>query len=67
MLKQKSKIVNNIRKYRNKLGISQDMFSKRTNPAFYTSSKIKDGSTPDPRIETVEKIARELNVIVTIY
>jgi len=53
---------NNIKKYRNKLGISQDVLSKRANLAFHTIAKIEAGSTPDPRIETVKKIADALNV-----
>ena len=62
MSKQKSTIGNNIKKYRNKLGISQDVLSKRANLAFHTIAKIEAGSTPDPRIETVKKIANALGV-----
>lgn len=62
MSKEKSTIGNNIRKYRNKLGISQDVLSKRANLAFHTIAKIEAGSTPDPRIETVKKIADALGV-----
>ena len=62
MSKQKSTIGNNIKKYRNKLGISQDVLSKRANLAFHTIAKIEAGSTPDPRIETVKKIANALGI-----
>ena len=62
MSKEKTTIGNNIRKYRNKLGISQDVLSKRANLAFHTIAKIEAGSTPDPRIETVKKIADALGV-----
>ena len=62
MSKQKSTIGDNVKKYRNKLGISQDMLSKRANLAFHTIAKIEAGSTPDPRIETVKKIADALGV-----
>ena len=62
MSKQKSTIGDNIKKYRNKLGISQDVLSKRANLAFHTIAKIEAGSTPDPRIETVKKIADALSV-----
>ena len=62
MSKQKSTIGENIKKYRNKLGISQDILSKRANLAFHTIAKIEAGSTPDPRIETVKKIADALGV-----
>ncbi len=62
MSNEKSIIGDNIRKYRNKLGISQDVLSKRANLAFHTIAKIEAGSTPDPRIETVKKIADALGV-----
>ncbi|MBT4732888.1 helix-turn-helix transcriptional regulator [Candidatus Woesearchaeota archaeon] len=62
MSKQKTNISVNIKKYRNKLGISQDTLSKKAVLAFHTVAKIEAGSTPDPRIETVKKIADALGV-----
>ncbi len=62
MSKQKSTIGDNIKKYRNKLGIFQNVISKRANLAFHTIAKIEAGSTPDPRIETVKKITDALGV-----
>lgn len=62
MSKPVSKIGNNVRKYRKKLGISQDTLSKRANLAFHTVAKIEAGSTPNPTIETVKKLADALGV-----
>ena len=62
MSKGKSTIGGNIKKYRNKLGISQDILSKRANLAFHTIAKIEVGTTPNPTIETVKKIADALGV-----
>jgi len=62
MSKQKSLIGENIKKYRHKLGISQDVLSKKANLAFHTIAKIEAGSTPNPTIDTVKKIADALNV-----
>ena len=62
MSKEKSTIGENIKKYRNKLGISQDQFSKKADLAFHTIAKIEAGSTPNPTIETVKKIADALGV-----
>ena len=62
MSKQESKIGKNIRKYRKRPGISQDVLSKKANLAFHTIAKIEAESTPDPRIETVKKIADALGV-----
>ncbi len=62
MSKQKSTIGDNVKKYRKLAGISQDVLSKRANLAFHTIAKIEAGSTPDPYIETVKKIADALGV-----
>jgi transcriptional regulator with XRE-family HTH domain len=62
MSNEKSTIGENIKNYRNKLGISQDQLSKKANLAFHTIAKIEAGSTPNPTIETVKKIANALGV-----
>lgn len=62
MSKKKPTIAENIKKYRNKLGISQDILSKKAKLAFHTIAKIEAGSTPNPTIETVKKIADALGV-----
>jgi len=62
MSNEKSTISGNIKKYRNKLDISQDVLSKRANLAFHTIAKIEAGSTPNPTIDTVKKIADALGV-----
>lgn len=59
-----STIVKNIKKYRDKLGVSQDKFSKLASVILHTLTKIETGATPDPRIETLKKIAKGLNVSV---
>ncbi len=64
MSKDLSAIARNIKKYRDKLGISQDKLSKLAGVTLYTLTKIETGSTPDPRIETLKKIAKGLNVSV---
>ena len=64
MSKTKSTIGKNIKKYREKLGISQDKLSKLAGITLHTITKIESGATPDPRIETLKKIAKGLNVSV---
>ena len=66
MAKEKSTIAINIRKYRKKIGISQDILSKRANLAFHTIAKIEAGSTPNPTIDTVKKIADALDVSLDV-
>jgi len=64
MAKELSTIAKNIKKYRDKLGISQDKLSKLAGVTLHTIAKIETGSTPDPRIETLRKIADALGVKV---
>ncbi len=64
MSKEKSTIGKNIKKCRQKLGISQDKLSKLAGMTFHTITKIESGATPDPRIETVKKIANALGVSI---
>lgn len=59
---EKPKIGKNIKKYRKKLGISQDTLSKKAEIAFHTVAKIETGATPNSTIETVQKIADALGV-----
>jgi len=62
MAKTLTPIAKNIKKYRNKLGISQDKLSKLANVTLHTLTKIESGATADPRIETVNRIANALGV-----
>lgn len=48
-------IGDNTKKYRNKLGISQDGLSKKANLAFHAIAKIEAGTTPNPTVEIVKK------------
>ena len=57
-----SKIADNIKKYRGKLGISQDKLSKLADVTYNTIIKIESGANINPTIETLSKIAKALNV-----
>ena len=62
MRKQLPRIARNIKRFRDQLGISQDRLSKLAGITLHTITKIEIGATPDPRIETVKKIAKALGV-----
>jgi len=64
MSKEVSTIAKNIKKYRAKLGISQDKLSKLAGITLHTITKIESGATSDPRVETVKKIADALGVSI---
>lgn len=57
-----STIGKNVRKYRKKLGLSQDKLSKRAEVAYNTVVKIESGENSNPTIKTLTKIAKVLNV-----
>jgi DNA-binding XRE family transcriptional regulator len=54
----------NMKIFRKRLGISQDTLSKKADLAFHTVAKIEAGSTPNPTINTVKKIADALEVSI---
>lgn len=61
-LNSKSTIADNIKKYRSKLGISQDKLSKLADVTYNTIIKIESRANINPTIETLSKIAKALNV-----
>ncbi len=60
----KQSIGNNVKTFRKRLGISQDTLSKRANLALLTVFKIESGSTANPSVQTIKKIADALEVPV---
>jgi len=59
-----NKVSDNIRKIRQKKDISQDRLSKEADLALNTIVKIETGESPNPTVETLEKIAKALGVSV---
>ena len=58
----KSTISENMKKYRNKIGVSQDRLSKLADVTYNTIIKIESGANKNPTIETLSKIAKALGV-----
>lgn len=59
-----SVIAKNIKKYREKLGMSQDKLSKIADVTYNTIIKIESGVNKNPTIGTLSKIAKALDVKV---
>ena len=59
---KKSTIADNIKKYRQKLGVSQDRLSKMADVTYNTIIKIESGGSQNPTIDTLSKIAKALGV-----
>ena len=57
-----NKIGENIRKLRQQKKMSQDRLSKKADLALNTIVKIETGESPNPTLETLQKIARALGV-----
>ena len=53
-----------IRKLRQQKGLSQDRLSKEADLALNTIVKIETGESPNPTVETLEKIAKALDIQV---
>ncbi|PIS40693.1 MAG: hypothetical protein COT26_01995 [Candidatus Kerfeldbacteria bacterium CG08_land_8_20_14_0_20_43_14] len=60
----KSTIADNIKKYRGRIGVSQDRLSKLADVTYNTIIKIESGANTNPTIKTLSKIAKALNVSV---
>jgi len=58
-------ISKNIRGIRKEKGISQDRLSKEADLALNTVVKIETGESPNPTVETLQKIAKALGVSIS--
>ena len=60
-----SKIISkNVKKYRIKIGLSQDQLARKANIPYSTYLKIESGYTPNPSIQTIINIIEALNISV---
>jgi transcriptional regulator with XRE-family HTH domain len=57
-----SKIAGNVKKLRQKKGVSQDRLSKLADLSINTIVNVESGINPNPKIETLLKIAKALDV-----
>ena len=57
-----NKISENIRKLRQQKKMSQDRLSKEADLALNTIVKIETGENPNPTLETLQKIAKALEI-----
>jgi len=62
MAKTISTIAKNIKKYRKEKGLSQDKLSRLADVSHATIIKIESGGIQSPTIDTVQKIAKALDI-----
>ena len=61
---QENKISKNIKKLRQAKGLSQDRLSKSADVSYNSIIKLETGGITNPTIETLQKIAKALEVQV---
>ena len=64
MSKQEYPLSNNLKKLREKKGLSQDRLAKLADVANNTIIKIEQGENVNPTLETLKKVAKALEVSV---
>ncbi len=57
-------LASNIKKYRQKSGLSQDQLARKAGIPYSTFLKIESGYTPNPSIQAVLNIAEALGITI---
>ena len=57
-------IAENIKKYRGKLGLTQEALARKADISYNTIIKIESKGITDPRMETLNKLADALEVSI---
>jgi len=63
---KKSKIAENLKRFKKDQNLSQSDLCKKTGLAYHTIAKIENGATADPRISTLKKVAAALGVSIDV-
>ena len=58
----KSRVGENLKKERLSKGFSQESLAEKSGVTLHTISKIEAGATSDPRVLTLEKLVKALNI-----
>ena len=54
----------NIKRYRKKLNLTQEALARKANVSYNTVIKLESEGITDPRMETLKKLARALDVSI---
>jgi len=57
-------LAENIKKYRDKLGLTQEALARKADISYNTVIKLETNGIKDPRISTIIKLAHALNVSI---
>jgi len=57
-------LAENIRKYRKKLKLTQEGLARKVDISYSTIIKLETGVISDPRMETLKKLAKALDISI---
>ena len=57
-------LAENIKKYRKKLKLTQEGLTRKVDISYSTIIKLETGVISDPRMETLKKLAKALNISI---
>ena len=57
-------LAHNIKKYRSKLGLTQEALARKADISYNTIIKLESKGITDPRMETLKKLASALEVSI---
>jgi transcriptional regulator with XRE-family HTH domain len=63
-MSSKIMLANNIKKYRRKTGLTQEALARRADVSYNTIIKLETKGIKDPRVSTITKVAKALNVTI---
>lgn len=57
-------LAENIKKYRRKLKLTQEALARKADISYHTIAKLEGKGITDPRMATLKKIAKALNISI---
>lgn len=63
-MSRKTSLSKNIKKYREKKRLTQEALARKANISYNTIIKLETGGIRDPRMSTIKKIAKALEVSI---
>ena len=61
-MSSKMNVGKNIKKYRTKIGLTQEALARKADISYNTIIKLETNGIEDPRVSTLKKIADALNI-----
>jgi transcriptional regulator with XRE-family HTH domain len=55
-------LAENIKRYRTKMGLSQDQLARKSGITYSTLTKMESGVNQNPKVKTLQQIAKALEV-----